>query len=126
MLRVVNDDLVKARSGFGTHPHRDMVRLGPRPCSRLSESSVVKEIFSYVVDGEVIQRQTASRLYFLTKKQLSHQDSMGNREALGRGAVQYLSAGTGITHSEMNDGAETCRSLCVHSSRDGSSFRDIF
>lgn len=34
---------------------------------------------------------------------------MGNKESLGRGAVQYLSAGTGITHSEMNDGAETCR-----------------
>jgi redox-sensitive bicupin YhaK (pirin superfamily) len=43
--------------------------------------------------------------------QLSHQDSMGNKESLGRGAVQYLSAGSGITHSEMNDGAETCRSV---------------
>lgn len=44
------------------------------------------EIFSYIVDGE-----------------LSHKDSMGNKEALGRGSVQYLSAGTGIVHSEMND-----------------------
>jgi hypothetical protein len=26
VLRVVNDDLVKAHAGFGTHPHRDMVR----------------------------------------------------------------------------------------------------
>jgi hypothetical protein len=25
VLRVVNDDLVKPQSGFGTHPHRDMV-----------------------------------------------------------------------------------------------------
>ena len=40
------------------------------------------EIFTYVIDG-----------------QLSHMDSMGNKEALSRGAVQYLSAGTGITHS---------------------------
>ncbi len=40
------------------------------------------EIFSYIVDGE-----------------LSHRDNMGNQEALGRGAVQYLSAGTGIVHS---------------------------
>jgi hypothetical protein len=40
------------------------------------------EIFSYVVKGE-----------------LSHQDSMGNKESLGRGGVQYLSAGTGVTHS---------------------------
>ena len=40
------------------------------------------EIFSYVVDGK-----------------LSHADSLGNKEALSRGAVQYLSAGTGITHA---------------------------
>ena len=55
-----------------------------------------QEIFSYIVDGE-----------------LSHEDSMGNKESLGRGAVQYLSAGTGITHSEMNDGAERCRLVCA-------------
>jgi redox-sensitive bicupin YhaK (pirin superfamily) len=36
---------------------------------------------------------------------------MGNKEALGRGSVQYMSAGIGVTHSEMNEGAETCRFL---------------
>eukprot|EP00195_Chlamydomonas_chlamydogama_P006945 CAMPEP_0202890082 /NCGR_PEP_ID=MMETSP1392-20130828/591_1 /ASSEMBLY_ACC=CAM_ASM_000868 /TAXON_ID=225041 /ORGANISM="Chlamydomonas chlamydogama, Strain SAG 11-48b" /LENGTH=281 /DNA_ID=CAMNT_0049573573 /DNA_START=241 /DNA_END=1085 /DNA_ORIENTATION=+ len=76
VLRVVNDDLVKPRAGFGTHPHRDA------------------EIFSYVIDGK-----------------LSHADSMGNKEALPRGCVQYMSAGTGVTHSEMNDESETCRFL---------------
>ena len=40
------------------------------------------EIFTYIVEG-----------------QLSHEDSMRNKEALPRGCVQYLSAGTGITHS---------------------------
>ncbi len=44
------------------------------------------EIVSYCVDGE-----------------LTHGDSMGHKETLQRGDVQYLSAGTGITHSEMND-----------------------
>ncbi|KAI8474055.1 MAG: RmlC-like cupin [Monoraphidium minutum] len=72
-LRVVNDDLVKGRAGFGAHPHRDA------------------EIFSYVLEG-----------------QLTHTDSMGNRESLPRGSVQYMSAGTGVTHSEMNDHDETC------------------
>jgi quercetin 2,3-dioxygenase len=62
-LRVVNDDLVTAREGFGAHPHRDM------------------EIFSYIVDGE-----------------LTHADSKGNRESLGRGAVQYMSAGMTAFH----------------------------
>lgn len=47
------------------------------------------EIITYVIRGE-----------------LSHQDSMGNTERLGRGGCQYMSAGTGITHSEMNDGSE--------------------
>lgn len=43
------------------------------------------EIVSYVVDGV-----------------LTHRDSMGNQRALTRGQVQYMSAGTGITHSEYN------------------------
>ena len=54
------------------------------------------EIISYVVDGE-----------------LTHGDSMGNSETLGRGHVQYMSAGTGIVHSEKNLGSETLRFLQI-------------
>lgn len=43
------------------------------------------EIISYIVKGEI-----------------THQDSMGNKEILKRGEVQYLSAGDGIYHSEYN------------------------
>lgn len=43
------------------------------------------EIFSYIVSGE-----------------LSHNDSMGNKEILKRGEIQMTSAGTGIQHSEYN------------------------
>lgn len=43
------------------------------------------EIVTYIVEGE-----------------LTHQDSMGTRETLGRGSVQYMTAGTGIQHSEHN------------------------
>jgi len=35
---------------------------------------------------------------------LTHQDSMGNAESLGRGSIQYMSAGTGVSHSEKNEG----------------------
>jgi redox-sensitive bicupin YhaK (pirin superfamily) len=45
------------------------------------------EIISYVVDGE-----------------LTHGDSMGNKQTLTRGQVQYMSAGTGVLHSEYNLG----------------------
>ncbi|MGL5574234.1 MAG: pirin family protein [Sarcina sp.] len=54
------------------------------------------EIVSYVVDGK-----------------LSHKDSMGNENTIGRGDVQYMSAGTGVTHSEMNNGDETVRLLQI-------------
>jgi len=47
------------------------------------------EILTYVLDGE-----------------LEHKDSMGNVGVVGPGAVQYLSAGTGIRHSEYNHSAE--------------------
>ena len=77
-LRVINDDLVAAQTGFDMHPHRDM------------------EIISYVVDGE-----------------LTHQDSMGNRGTIERGHVQYMSAGTGVFHSEHNLGNETLRLLQI-------------
>jgi redox-sensitive bicupin YhaK (pirin superfamily) len=43
------------------------------------------EIISYVLNGEI-----------------THQDSMGNKRTLGRGDVQYMSAGTGVLHSEYN------------------------
>lgn len=36
------------------------------------------------------------------KGELTHKDSMGNSETLTRGSVQYMSAGTGVRHSEGN------------------------
>ena len=67
VLRVMNDDLVQPRRGFGKHPHSNM------------------EIITYIVEG-----------------QLTHQDSMGTKETLGRGSIQFMTAGTGVRHSEFN------------------------
>lgn len=58
-------------------------------------NSIIKHIAD-VIDGE-----------------LTHQDSIGNKETLGPGGVQYMSAGTGVVHSEMNDGDVTCRFLQI-------------
>ena len=54
------------------------------------------EIISYIVDGEI-----------------THKDSMGNEETLKRGEVQYMSAGTGVMHSEYNHGNTDLRLLQI-------------
>ena len=54
------------------------------------------EIISYVVDGE-----------------LTHADSMGNQRTVKRGHVQYMSAGTGVVHSEHNRSANPLRMLQI-------------
>ncbi|MDR0881199.1 MAG: pirin family protein [Candidatus Adiutrix sp.] len=54
------------------------------------------EIISYVVEGE-----------------LTHEDSMKNKRTLTRGQVQYMSAGTGIFHSEHNLGDKLLRFLQI-------------
>ena len=45
--------------------------------------------------------------------QLSHRDSMGHAEVLQAGEVQRMSAGTGIVHSEVNEGERPCRLLQI-------------
>lgn len=52
------------------------------------------EIITYVIDGE-----------------LTHKDSMGNSRTLSRGHMQYMSAGTGVQHSEYNLGNAKLRLL---------------
>jgi len=47
------------------------------------------EIFSYVLDGA-----------------LEHKDSMGNGSVVSAGGVQYMTAGTGVQHSEFNPSRE--------------------
>lgn len=43
------------------------------------------EIITYVIDGE-----------------LTHKDNLGNEGTVGKGNIQYISAGTGVYHSEEN------------------------
>jgi redox-sensitive bicupin YhaK (pirin superfamily) len=54
------------------------------------------EIISYVVNGD-----------------LTHRDSMGDKNTITRGQVQYMSAGTGVLHSEHNFGKDLLRLLQI-------------
>ena len=54
------------------------------------------EIVTYVIDGK-----------------LTHKDSMGNIGEVSRGQVQYMSAGTGVYHSEYNLSDEDLRLLQI-------------
>ena len=44
---------------------------------------------------------------------LEHEDSMGNKEILKKGEVQRISAGSGITHSEINASKEKTKMLQI-------------
>jgi redox-sensitive bicupin YhaK (pirin superfamily) len=49
----------------------------------------------------------------MVEGQLNHRDSMGHAEVLRAGEVQRMSAGTGVVHSEINEGAQSCRLLQI-------------
>ncbi|KAJ4298630.1 hypothetical protein N0V88_003661 [Collariella sp. IMI 366227] len=86
-LRVLNEDRVKANSGFPTHPHRDF------------------EIFSYILSGE------------LTHTDSTHKKGDANESELfckvRRGDIQFTTAGTGVTHSEFNYGRDPVHFLQI-------------
>ena len=39
---------------------------------------------------------------YIVQGNLTHKDSMGTAETLSRGAIQFMTAGTGVSHSEHN------------------------
>ena len=77
-LRVLNEDRVKANSGFPTHPHRDF------------------EIFSYILSGELTHRDS-----MVAKG--SENGPSDDFFRMRRGDVQFTTGGTGIAHSETNE-----------------------
>ena len=54
------------------------------------------EIVTYIINGEI-----------------THKDSIGNARVLSRGSMQYMSAGTGVTHSEYNNGKDILRVIQI-------------
>ncbi|WP_420346873.1 pirin family protein [Pelagibius sp.] len=90
-----------SRHTFSFGPFHDPGRMGHRSLRVLNEDRVIPgagfpshdhehmEILTYVVSGA-----------------LAHRDSLGNGSTIQAGEIQRMSAGSGITHSEMNASAE--------------------
>ena len=91
---------------FAGHHHPDWMGFGPL---RVINDDVIAagqgfgmhphrdmEIITVMVDG-----------------QLNHRDSMGNSGVIRAGDVQRMSAGTGVVHSEVNEGEQPCRLLQI-------------
>ena len=91
-------DWLKSFHSFSFGDYRDRRHMGFRTLRVINDDTVDggggfhphshrdMEIITYMVDGA-----------------LRHEDSLGNRFAIGPNEVQRMTAGTGITHSEMND-----------------------
>lgn len=90
---------LRARHSFSFAGWQDQTRMGVSALRVINEDQIAAhngfgmhshdnmEILTCVLSGH-----------------LTHKDSMGNVGHLSRGQWQLMSAGTGVTHSEMNDG----------------------
>ena len=75
-----------------------------------------------VINDDLIQSKTGFPMHphndmeivtYVINGKLTHKDSMGNSHELSRGEVQYMSAGTGVYHSEYNLGDKELRLLQI-------------
>ena len=73
-VRVMNDDIIEAKSGVPMHPHN------------------YYEVVTVMLDGE-----------------MTHEDNFGNKETLGKNQIQVMNTGSGIEHSEMNNGSKNVK-----------------
>jgi quercetin 2,3-dioxygenase len=85
VLRVINEDKVAAKTGFGTHGHRDM------------------EILTYLLDGALWHKDSMG----------NGEAGAANAGVIRPGEIQRMSAGSGVMHSEYNHGEQATHLLQI-------------
>lgn len=85
VLRVINEDRVAPKTGFGTHGHRDM------------------EIVTFILDGALWHKDSMG----------NGEAGATNAGVIRPGEIQRMSAGTGVLHSEFNHGEQATHLLQI-------------
>lgn len=101
-------DWLDSRHSFSFADHHDPAWMGFGPLRVINDDVIAAgkgfglhphrdmEIVTVMVEGE-----------------LSHRDSLGHQAVLRAGEVQRMTTGTGVLHSEWNDGGVPCRLLQI-------------
>lgn len=82
---------------FSFGGYRDPAHMGFRKL-RVINDDVVEPGQGFGTHGH----EDAEILSYVLEGRLQHEDSMGNGSIIETGALQYMSAGSGVTHSEFN------------------------
>ncbi|NCQ40905.1 MAG: pirin family protein, partial [Cyanobacteria bacterium] len=92
-----NHGCLDTKHSFSFGDYLDRTQMNFRSRRVLNEDIVAPEM-----GFPLHPHKNAEILTYIVSGELTHTDSLGHREIIKRGDVQYTNAGSGIEHSEIN------------------------